>query len=278
MNDYQKKVDSIHLTKEKKDELQKLYATVNKPNSLRSSHRLRIALVAICASFALAVIATSHINSPGHRDAHGTKGHNNSFLVYAQAAQIKPGMTVSIDKTDIFDSYSGNPDSGEVDCHFKIPFTFRGENIKTITYQTNIGDLKIEMPNSPDALSEKDLILEDKNASIPFSLMEKEDIQIFYHRKCSLNQKDYERFWYFNQENQSQNTKEEIERKKVLDQIYKDFILTCTATFEDGSTQSKNFVIETKLMTAQQHTKDYGVLHNDIAPNEKIVFEYWRMQ
>lgn len=222
----------------------------------------------------------------------GSTASGNSFVITAYAKELTKTGKIYADQYTVAadESFEGSMEEMQ-GMEFTFPVTCKGENIDTVTYTIQNGAFQISNPiGSNIVISGEELADEDKikaPVSLKTHFTEGIDLSEGTHViPNSINFNDYEDRQYksftvdFTRQTDdmtiigivdsvdawdeakknayraaghgfSDLSQPETE-KKLCDFLTKDFGITCTATFKDGTTESKNIVISNEIVKASE--------------------------
>lgn len=270
-NHYKSALDKIKLKESEKDRAKALFYESNKEKETSMKvKKLFKPAVAVAACLAL-MIATYTIVPmlQGTSDATNEKTtSNNFFSITAYAKELTKTGKVFSDKYSSLCSAITGDHKGGVAFTFDFPFECKGQNIDTITYSIKNGVFVITNPKNKGVVIDGEKITQELN--VPYSSAESErkekltyenqqyksftvayDNQI--NDKTCINISDTSDIWNAEKKNQYRDFNYDIcnsslqETKKVSDFLTKDMGITCTVTYKDGSTETKNIVVSNEI-------------------------------
>lgn len=240
--------------------------------------------------------------SPAQQDTTVTKttpqGVLNSFTVTVSAAEVKKNKASDastqgeeasgkaqpkIYASPSYDSaWSGNPEGSKVGYWVAAPITCSGDNIKSVTYTINKGYFSVAAKKNSKYLigSESKLrkkqedkfgvaldsedseanSLYDQNEYTSFTVSGTEKpekkFRIAFVGEGNLSKKGYSALF----ENVGKNLQEDL---KARQQLIGDTVITCTATYKDGSQKSVDIKVGTEILTGKEAGIDTTVEGKD---------------
>lgn len=270
--------------------------TAEKRNKMNIKRIIKKAGVCLCG----AAIISAGIFSANIFGGTGG-GNDNSFVMTVNAAEItdnNQSAVIDISSTGI--SYSEG-DNGSVEYFFRPTIKCTGDNISTITYTANHG--KIDFVKSNVEFVQKrtkkgmkeSILIKDTNPefaeepsmgnTIKYSEQNDKNLYLNVTGNTKTLSKDNQKLisdniddlfgWVYCDDKSTLTVREVNEKiKKYLDILLDDLVITCTVKFNDGTQQSQQIKVGTKIMKA----KDVYTATNDEAvpvelPPEKYDYE-----
>lgn len=240
---------------------------------------LKKAGVCLCAAAVISagIFSADIIGSFGSDKKSNSK---NSFVMSVNAAEItdeNKSATIDLSSTGI--SYSEG-DNGTVGYFFYPPIKCTGENISTITYTVNHGTIEFVETSGqgekkkPADDSAESIIIEDtpqENISlgntISYNDQNNKDISLsvsggtesLSKDKQHLVREHIEDLFGYTDDSYAESKSEgmrEIKNlnkkvKEYMDILLDDLVISCTVKFNDGSKQTQQIKVGTKIMNAQ---------------------------
>lgn len=280
-NNYISAMDKTALNDSQKNKLKDLYNAVNNPvedkimnvNEKKKTRRKPFAVVA--ASLALLIgIGSFALALP--------KG-DNSFMLTVNAAELKEGKAVLADASAC--GFSVSEDDNNHDRYsIDFPVKYEGDNIDSVTYSISKGRFELfksEENDSPVSLEtngnlyfsisgESEKITNSDYAQEHASYQKTKEFTVSYD-----DQKDSNRNIYITGDSKHLTKQESKEVKKAIygdvslegekaafDKLLGNLIITSTVKFKDGTTETQNIKVGTKVI-------DYSEATMDEAPPEK---------
>lgn len=243
------------------------------------------------------VVSNSSDNNPGNgSDAIMIEKY---FLVTAYGKELTKGGKVFPDKySSIGYVLDGSAEKG-IGFSFEFPMECKGENIDTITYEIKKGafhimERKTEEPDGhADTGADGDAITE-KNGSIIVAGEKMEKSDEFYksftvnYENQSIDKErgridivDSKDMWTEEKISQYEELEYNIldasveEEKELFDFLTKDLGITCTVTYKDGSTETKNIIVSNEIVKLSEMFPEEEIPED---AGEKWVIKYFSIQ
>ena len=214
---------------------------------------------------------------------------NNSFMLTVNAAELTEEKSVLADTSAFGFAVSEGDDNLD---HYSIdfPVKYEGDNIKSVTYSINKGRFELyrfDDSNESDEKKIADYQESDTKAeneeniyySIPYesdAISSSEDAKVdssYYKTKKFTvgydDQKNSQQYIYITGDSKHLTKQESdevkkafygkflLERKKAaFDKLLGDLIITSTINFNDGTTETQNIKIGTKIVDYKEATTD----------------------
>lgn len=283
---YKNALDKIVLNEESKNKAKSLYDAFyseNKENVImdiktakkKTKFRKRpVAMIAASMAFIMALGAFATFGIPTDKES------SNSFLFTANAAEITHDNYSAAISTETGGLAISEGDNGEHSYCLEAPIKCKGNNIDSVTYTVNRGAFDVYTDNTNKI---KDCNKTENQLNTP-SIVENVDDKYI---QCSQFTSDYN--------DQNENTgfqilgdsttlsKEDqkylanhrdelyelydntpVEKvKKAWDILFKDIVITATVKFNDGSTETQDIKLTTKIMKTSE------AFPNDEIPQDK---------
>ncbi len=199
------------------------------------------AVAAVCI---VAVFMVPHIvTPPGQENVPEKKADlpsGNSFTVTAFAKELtRKGKVFSTDCTSFGGSICGG-DDGDISFLFRFPLSCEGKNIDRITYSLKEGDFMVQKTGHEYKLC--------KSFSLGYEEQKDKDreVNILTYKKDWSKEKK-KKFKALNYDILKATPEQECEAWNL---VLGDLGVTCTVTYEDGSTETKEIEITNEVMKA----------------------------
>ena len=182
-----------------------------------------------------------------------TTADTNSFVVKVNAAEIKNTKKNQM-KIYANPSYTSiwEGDAGKqfVSYNIKTPLQFEGNNIKTVTYRINKGHFFVTKAEHSQYFKEGELCEGSAQSNYRFFTInaketpEKQFTVSITDDDCKISSADAKALF----EGKAESDSELQARNKALGNV----IITCTATFNDGTQKSVNIKVKHQKLTGAQ--------------------------
>ncbi|MDE7422770.1 MAG: hypothetical protein K2N51_03625 [Lachnospiraceae bacterium] len=288
-NNYKNALNKIKLSESEKDKAKALFYEVKderKPKR-KVGQRLFKPVVAIAASVAIILTANTVIpmlkNSVG--DTFGNIVSDNYFSLTVCAKELTKTGKVFSDKYQSASDIAWDTEDGGVVFAFDFPIECKGKNIDTITYKIKEGAFMISNPKGESVVIDGEkmkhnLILpehskEDLRKDIfTYELDYYKSFTVKYNNQLSdetcIDVVGTSDIWSKEKLSQYKKLGSSIysmrgslkKEKEVWDFLTKDQGISCTVTYKDGSTETKNIVISNEIVRLSE-------VCNDNIPKEK---------
>lgn len=320
MSTYKHEMDKIKLSGQGKKRMLALYSSEVKKEEHGMKRIIKpVVAVAACAAILLGYTISGNMAvKEGSSQQEAQDDHSFTMLVNAEELkEDKPVLTYIGGELNNGWAICGEED-GMVSYSLATDFACEGENIKTITYRINKGAFQIIKPegvkledngismNETDELGnvmmlpvgnfpkgvfgDEDLSDEEQEESenvdgygaveytLDYANQKPENVVFNICGKKKMSDADNKIF--------GDRTVEE--EKAGMDELLGDIVITCTATFTDGTTASREIVMENKIMTPKEVESEAVIRdkknHPDIEKeieafaNEKRVYLFFKMK
>ena len=321
MSTYKHEMDKIRLSEQGKKRMLALYSSEVKKEELDMKRFIKpVAAAAACAAILLGYTVSGNMAVKEGSSQQNAKD-DHAFTMLVNAEELKedsPVLTYSGDELNTGWAMSGE-DDGTVSYSLATDFACEGENIKTITYRINKGAFQIIKPESvkledygismseteelgnvmmlpvgnfprgilgDESLSDEEQeksenadgygaseytldYTKQKPENVVFNICGKKNMGDAYHKIFGEN-----------------NTVED--EKAGMDELLGDIVITCTATFTDGTTASREIVMENKILLPKdveseaviRDKKNHPDIEKEIEAfaNEKRVYLFFKMK
>lgn len=271
-NHYKSALDKIKLKESEKDRAKALFYEANKEKETSMKVK-KLFKPAVAVAACLALIIATYAIVPMFQEMPEAPGDktttSNFFSITAYAKELtKTGKVFSDKYSSLFSAICGD-EKGGIAFSLDFPFKCKGQNIDTITYSIKNGVFVITNPKNKSVVIDGEKITQELN--VPDSSAESErkekltyenqqyksftvayDNQI--NDKTCINISDTSDIWNAEKKNQYRDFNYDIgnfslqKTKKVLDFLTKDMGITCTVTYKDGSTETKNIVVSNEIV------------------------------
>lgn len=289
-NNYKNALGKIRLSNSEKEKARNLfYETETQKLKGRSGNMKanKFIKAAFAAAASLIVILTGSIviSSLHEKQNHITKNNtsDNSFSVTAYAQEITKTGKVFPDTRASLVHAMGWDSNGRINFSFLFPLECKGGNIDTVTYKIKEGVFEISNPvgksivihgEKPDTeleLSSSIIVNDlgyDKESGYEFN--QYKSFTLDYNNqtnaKTCISVSDVSDLWPSEKKNEVQkfiNSQMGNYEKKMLSDLFtKNLGITCTVTYNDGSTDTKNISVSSEIV------KPSDVLDEEIPESE----------
>lgn len=280
---YKNAFDKIKLSETEKDKAKALFYEVKdeKKPKVRVVRRLFKLTVAIAAS--LAIILTANTVIPmlqnSFENISGNIVSDNSFSLTVCAKEMTETGKVFSDKYQSASDIAWDTEDGGVVFGFVFPVECKGENIDTITYKIKEGAFMISNPKGETVVIDgekmkNNLILPERSKEnlskdiFTYELEYYKSFTVKYNNQFSdetcIDVVGTSDIW--SEEKLSQYKKlgcsiysmrDSLKKEKeVWDFLTKDQGISCTVTYKDGSTETKNIVISNEIVRLSEVCND----------------------
>lgn len=258
MNEYKKCIDKINISESAKEKNKKLYYEMESVNTKRSSKRkfTPVTLSLACIAFFIAIgLICNYDNIVRKFDSNATL----SFTINTMAGELsKNHATPAMYGNGFNNKGISETTDGSVCVSVVAPFNCDGENIKSVTYSINKGCFQVIASSDYPLMVTDGKKYEGDITDYPFGSVPNIDnldtIKDYYYTEFTVD--------YDNQSNEyttinicekakfvADSDADVNEQKKCFDELYKDVVVTCTVTYTDGTTETKNIMIVNNIRT-----------------------------
>lgn len=318
MSTYKHEMDKIKLSEQGKKRMLALYSSETK----KEEHNMKKLIKPVVAAAACAAILLGYTVSGNMGSSQQKAQNDHSFTMLVNAEELKedkPVITFSGDELESGWAMCGEEDDSTVSYSLATDFACEGENIKTITYRINKGAFQIIKPESVK-LEDNGISMNETEelgnvmmlpvGNFPKGVFGDESLSDEKQEE-SENVDGYGAVEYtLDYENQKPENivfnicgKKKMgdaynkifgeyrtveEEKAGRDELLGDIVITCTATFTDGTTASREIVMENKIMTPKEveseavirDKKNHPEIEKEIEEmaNEKRVYLFFKMK
>lgn len=289
-NNYKNALGKIRLSNSEKEKARNLfYETETHKLKGRSGNMKanKFIKAAFTAAASLIVILTGSIVISGlhEKQNHITKNNTsgNSFSVTAYAQEITKTGKVFPDTRASLAHAMGWDSNGRINFSFLFPLECKGGNIDTVTYKIKEGVFEISNPVGKSIVihgEKPDTELELSSSIIVNDLGDDEESGYEFNQyksftldynnqtnaKTCISVSDVSDLWPSEKKNEVQkfiNSQMGNYEKKMLSDLFtKNLGITCTVTYNDGSTDTKNISVSSEIV------KPSDVLDEEIPESE----------
>lgn len=284
MNQYKSALDKITLRQSEKDKAKALFSAVQEERKNDMSiKRLWKPAVILAAGLALVIAADAIIPAMQRGEGNGSKHMvtetvNNYFAVTAYAKELtRTGKVYFEDYASLGGAFDTGADNRGISAALEFPIECRGENIETITYAIREGAFCISNPPGESVVVEGEKLT--KKLDVPYRSMEDErnDVLTYqmeqYHsftvrydhqmtdQTCidvvnTLDVWSKEKKKEFRDKGWDMFDCSLDQEKEIYDFLTRDLGITCTVTYKDGSTETKNIVISNEVVRLSEVMKE----------------------
>lgn len=292
MDYYKSALDKIRLEDPEKDKVKALF--FQKPEGGRDRFknvrkiRKPVAAAAIVAVILTVCLQIPDLNNYLFSSSESVQGDNH-FIVTAYAKELtKMGQVYAGSSESGVGGFSSSG-TGQIDFEFQFPLECKGDNIDTITYTIQNGVFRVTNPVG-DCIVTAGVGVEQQvpvgcgfvsSETVKFDLS---DFEIRQYRSFTVDydrQKDDRTYigvadasqmWDQEKLDQYKSIGYDIKNpdikkeKELCDFLTKDMGITCTATYQDGTTETKNIVVSNKIVMMSElrnmmpEEKDWAVV------------------
>lgn len=253
-NDYRSALNKIYPAKEKTAEVKQLF----KSRSMRRKNLIK-PVIAVAACMALAIGVGSFGNAWNIGKSITTVANGFTVQVNAKTLDSTKGVSISNDLGFVGGISEG--DKGVVGYDTEFPVTCSGDNIKKITYSIDGGVFQISSKKNDSVVVEGNKV--DNMVNTP-AAMPKGSNEICQYTSFTV---DYDKQTTdstlisiaYSSDKLSDAQFEKIKKnvhyigdgntakeKEIFDEFYKDLTISCTVTYNDGTTETKDIVVSAK--------------------------------
>ncbi len=289
-NNYKNALDKIRLANSEKEKARNLFYETETQNLKGRSGNMKsnkFIKAALAAAASLIVILTGNIVISGLHEKQNYITENNtsgnSFSVTAYAKEItKTGKVFPNTRASLAHAM-GWDSNGKINFSFLFPLECKGKNIDTVTYKIKEGVFQISNPvgksivihgekpdkelELPSSIIANDLG-DDKEAGYEFN--QYKSFTLDYNNqtndKTCISVSDVSDLWSSEKKNEAGkfiNSQVGNYEKKLLSDLFtKNLGITCTVTYNDGSTDTKNISVSSEIV------KPSDVLDEEIPESE----------
>lgn len=321
MSTYKHEMDKIRLSEQGKKRMLALYSSETKKEERNMKKLIKpVVAAAACAAILLGYTVSGNMAVKENSSQQNAQD-DHSFTMMVNAEELKedrPVLTYSGDELESGWAMCGEEDN-TVSYSLATDFACEGENIKTITYRINNGAFQIIKPEgvkledngiSMNETEELGNVMMLPVGNFPKGVFGDESLSDEKQEE-SENVDGYGAVEYtLDYENQKPENivfnicgKKKMgdaynkifgeyrtveEEKAGRDELLGDIVITCTATFTDGTTASREIVMENKIMTPKEveseavirDKKNHPEIEKEIEvmANEKRVYLFFKMK
>lgn len=261
-NDYKSALDKINPAEEKTAEIKELFKSRN-----MNKRKFIKPVVAVAACMALAV----GVGSLGNAWNKGNQGMSpmNSFSIEVNAQTLDYKNGVGTFDTRGIGGGMSEGEKGAVGFDKEFQVTCSGDNIKEITYSIEGGVFNISYDKSDNIIIDGEKVDHPLNTTWGGCEGANESAQ---YKSFTLDyNKQTAKKTYIAIANSSDNLpKAQFEKikklsrymgtiskiKEIYDEFYKDMSITCTVTYNDGTTETKKIGVSAKICKVSEVIKD----------------------
>ncbi len=282
-NRYKKMFDKIVLSEEEKERAKRLYLQgkgeqrENSPVEERKgsqipniklrgagSHRrvgyllrpIAAALVCLAVTFAAVLLPpVAEENQEKNTNSKTSPVSEHHFIVTAYAKELTKGGKVFANQYTSYNASLGG-NKGDYYYSFEFPLACKGEQIDTITYRLEEGSFVIQgIPDTGGIIVDSERLHGDNYRSFTVKYDKQTDgktrIMLFGETKewSRKKKKEFEALGY-------DILKSSLKKdKEAWDLMLRDIGLTCTVTYQDGSTETKHIVVSNEILKCPEDEK-----------------------
>lgn len=275
-NNYKNALDKIRLANSEKEKARNLFYETETQKQKEKSGNMKANIfikAMLAAAASLIVILTGNIVISGLHERQNNITENNtsgnSFSVTAYSKEITKTGKVFPDTRASLEHAIGWDSNGRINFSFLFPLECKGKNIDTVTYKIKEGVFEISNPVGKSIVihgEKPDIELElassiivndlgdDKEAGYEFS--QYKSFTLDYNNqtndKTCISISDVSDLWSSEKKNEAQkfinNKMGTYEKKQLSDLFTKNLGITCTVTYNDGSTDIKNISVSSEIV------------------------------
>ncbi len=255
-NRYKKMFDKIVLSEEEKERAKRLFLQEKGEQREYSRRRAGYLLRPIAAAFVCLAVILAAVLFPPVPEENQEKSTNNKtspvpehhFIVTAYAKELTKGGKVFANHYTSYDASLGG-NKGDYYYAFEFPLACKGEQIDTITYRLEEGSFVIQgMPDTGGIIVDGERLHGDNYRSFTVKYDKQTDgktrIMLFGETKnwSKKKKKEFEALGY---DMLKSSLKED---KEAWNLMLRDIGLTCTVTYQDGSTETKHIIVSNEIL------------------------------
>lgn len=275
MSAYEELMDNIKMSDTSKKKIKNMYREVEKKEE---RYRKIAKGMKPAAAIAVCMVIVLVMGSLGN---YGGTSVQNKFALTVEAAELIENNYVAavIDGQEQGWAFSDTED-GQLSYYIETPFGCTGDNIRSITYQINKGAFQVIAPEGQSVITSG---VATEALNTPTSTKTDDDRMNFYseytvdydnqssdamtYALCGITPvSNVDAFFNLYDEYSLQ------EQNQVWQDAFDDIVVTCTVTFEDGTTDSKEIALSCMIMTAREAEPDNNVANPEQKSNY-VVFE-----
>lgn len=272
-NNYKNALDKIKLSETEKDKAKALFYERKEEKRMKKKMVKRVFIsTAIAASLAIVLTVSTVIPmlKRSFDNTFGSTVSNNSFSLTVHAKEMTKTGKVFLDEYRTASNIAWDTEDGGIVFGFVFPVECKGKNIDTITYKIENGVFVITNPKGKSVVIDGERVInrldvpehskEDLRKDI--STYEYEQYKSFtvkynnqLNNKTCIDVADTSDIW--SKEKLSEYKKFGCDiysirgsvkkEKQVWDFLTKDLGISCTVTYKNGSTETKNIVISNEI-------------------------------
>lgn len=305
MSTYKHEMDKLKLSEGGKKRMLALYSSEVKKEERNMMKFVKpVVAVAACAAI-LAGYTVSGNLAVREQSIRTADDHEFTMTVYAEELNDK-NPVIAYNVREICNGWAicGGEDDKSVSYSLATDFACEGEGIESVTYQINKGAFQIFKPES----TKLDIKMKEVPAiNVPVAnyphiagndeslsdeqRAESEGVDGYYVSEYTLdyaNQKPENVVFNICGEKEMNpdkvfNNQTPEEEKAGMDELIGDIVITCTVTFTDGTSVSKEIVMENKIMTPKEAepeavAHDSKLQEHEELANQKISYLFFKMK
>ncbi len=274
MEYYISALDKIRLEDTEKDKAKALFfqKTEEEKERFWKIRKIRKPAAAVAA---VAVILTVCLQIPdlknGFSDAFKSVQDDNHFIITAYAKELTKSRQVYAGSSESGVGGFSSSGTGQIDFEFHFPLECEGDHIDKITYTIQNGVFRITNPAGDSIVT--DGVLAEQQVPVGCGFVSTETVKFdesdFEIRQYHSFTVDYDRqkddrtyigvadasqMWDQKKLDQYQAIGYDLKdpdikkEKELCDFLTKDMGITCTVTYQDGTTETKNIVVSNKIV------------------------------
>lgn len=268
-NSYKSALDKMKLSEAEKEKAKSLFYGLEerKESHMRGKRLFRSAAVAAAA---LAVVLGGNAVIPALQDGSEVtpieKLVDNYFVATAYAKELTKGGKIYSDKYSSVSSAWCGTEDGEMSFAFDFPVRCEGKNIATVTYKIEEGAFQIYYPK-------KNIVVDGekvkKSLNTPGHAGEVGQYKSFtvnyedqFNEKFCIEVVDTSDIWSEEKQRQYDTFGGSYwggsykVKKEICNFLTENLGITCTVTYQDGTTETKNILVSNEIMKESELFSD----------------------
>ena len=254
-NDYKSALSKIHLDDMKKEQMKQLF----KKKHMNKKNKIIKSVVAAAAAVAIVVGTVSVGKMLGVK-----QDDSESFTLQVNAKEMKRADQVDVPDDYVYEVSLSGDDGDAVTYDTSFPITCKGKNIRTVTYSIQGAIFTVTNPINERIVIDGQKPDEDlwipagyngmskvkkeahqyKSFTVDYKRQESENtlISIGYNSKVYSKERLYEIYCKYH--SKAVFTPEGL--AEVYKEFYRDVVIKCTVTFNNGKTATKEITVSAK--------------------------------
>ncbi len=289
-NNYKNALDKIRLANSEKEKARNLFYEIETQNLKGRSGNMKAnkfikPVLAVAASLIVILAGNILISGLHEKQNHITENNTsgNSFSVTAYAKEITKTGKVFPNTMASLNHAIGWDSNGRINFSFLFPLECKGKNIDTVTYKIKEGVFEIsnpagksivihgEKPDTERKFTSRIIAAglgDDKEAGYEFN--QYKSFTLDYNNqtndKTCISISDVSDLWSSEKKNEAKRfingQMGNYEKNQLSNLFTKNLGITCTVTYNDGSTDTKNISVSSEIV------KPSDVLDEEIKESE----------